>query len=153
MEIGIKKEDLEKNAQILNSILADEFLLYVKTRNFHWNVKGPQFMGMHKFFESQYNEIEEVIDEVAERVRTLGMRPYSSMKEFLDNSKLKENIEEKDKNSMVKELLNDYETIIRELRNSIEEVSETKDHGTEGFIANLIEKHEKTAWMLRSSLE
>lgn len=150
MEIGINPNEAKENAQLLNNILADEFVLYVKTRNFHWNVKGTHFNDFHKFFEDQYEEIDEIIDEVAERVRMLNLRPYSSLKEYLDNSTLKENFDQLDDKRMILELLSDHEKTTSKIRESIEKIGETKDFGTEDFLVALLQKHEKISWMLRS---
>ena len=88
--IGIEDENRKGVVQILNQLLADEYLLYTKTRNFHWNVTGPDFSQLHKFFESQYEELDEIIDEVAERTRSLGEKPVATLKEFLQQARLKQ---------------------------------------------------------------
>src|SRR5439155_8956406 len=88
--IGIGEEQRNGVAQILNGLLADEFLLYTKMRNYHWNVVGPQFNDLHKFFEAQYEEIDDIVDEVAERARALGGRAAGSLGEFARNARLKE---------------------------------------------------------------
>jgi starvation-inducible DNA-binding protein len=88
--IGLLDEQREGAVAILNTLLADEYLLYTKTRNYHWNVVGPQFNDLHKFFEAQYNELNEIIDEVAERSRALGGNAFGTMIEFLKSTRLKE---------------------------------------------------------------
>jgi len=153
-KIGIKPEDLAQVAHSLNRILADEHVLYIKTRNAHWNVEGPDFYAQHKFFEEQYGQLEEMIDDVAERVRSLGHYAVATMKEFLKLTHLTEQSREKnDSLGFIKELMEDHETIIIHLRENINRLAnEWHDLGTSDFITGLMETHEKMAWMLRAHL-
>lgn len=152
--IGIKQEFLAEISQILSHILADEFVLYTKTRNAHWNLEGPNFHSMHVLFESQYNEIAEIVDEVAERIRMVGHYAPATLKQFLELTHLSEQIREKnDSNGFIKELLSDHEAIITNIRMRINRSAEQlKDSGTSDYLTGLIEYHEKVAWMLRSHL-
>lgn len=152
--IGIKPESLSAVSHILSGILADEFLLYTKTRNAHWNVEGPDFHDKHKFFESQYEQLDEVMDEVAERIRMLGHYSPATLKDFLKLTHLTEQMREKnDSAGFIRELLADHETIIITMRENIDRfANEFKDAGTSDFITGLMEEHEKMAWMLRSHL-
>ncbi|MHB1922175.1 MAG: Dps family protein [Chitinophagaceae bacterium] len=152
--IGISEKNLKKVATSLNTLLADESLLYTKTRKYHWNVQGPQFNDLHKFLEGQYEELSKVIDEVAERVRKLGHFALGSMKDFLAVTHLLENNEEKlDGKNMLQYLLDDHETIIRILREEIVKCTdEFKDVGTGDFLTGILETHETMSWMLRSFL-
>lgn len=146
MNIGIK--DSTKTVDLLNKLLANELVLYQKTRNFHWNVEGPHFNDLHKLFEEQYDELAEHGDEIAERVRTLGHRPLSTMTEALEAASLQEKPCDFPKaEAMVEQLLADHEQIIREIRKMIDQV---EDVGSEDFLTGLLQAHEKTAWMLRS---
>src|SRR5437879_13839151 len=88
--IGIAESERKKIVTILNALLADEFLLYTKTRNYHWNVVGPQFNDLHKFFEAQYEAIDDAVDEVAERVRTIGGRASGTLAEFVQQGRWQE---------------------------------------------------------------
>src|SRR5258707_9352207 len=88
--IGISDKNLKAITSMLSAVLADSVLLYTKTRKFHWNVKGESFMELHKLFESQYNQLEEAIDEIAERINKLGSPTIGTMKEFLDRGHIKE---------------------------------------------------------------
>ena len=153
-KIGIKPEDLAQVAHSLNRILADEHVLYIKTRNAHWNVEGPDFYAQHKFFEEQYGQLEEMIDDVAERVRSLGHYAVATMKEFLKLTHLTEQSREKnDSLGFIKELMEDHETIIIHLRENISRfANDWHDLGTSDFITGLMETHEKMAWMLRAHL-
>lgn len=152
--IGIMPVNMTEVAHSLNMLLADEHVLYIKTRNAHWNIEGPDFLTIHRFFEEQYREIETVIDEVAERIRTLGHYAEGTLAGFLKLTHLSEETREKnDSAGFIKSLLEPHETIIIHLRESIDRYAdEWKDAGTSDFITLLMEKHEKMAWMLRSHL-
>ena len=152
--IGIPDENRQKVVAILNTVLADEFLLYTKTRNYHWNVTGPQFNDLHKFFESLYEALDEVIDEVAERTRVLDGRAFGTLEEFRAKARLGEKPGAVPAaRDMLATLLTDHEALIRTLREDIETVNDRlRDVGTADFLTGLLEKHEKTAWMLRSFL-
>src|SRR5690606_26836940 len=106
---------------ILNALLADEYVLYTKTRNFHWNVTGANFHELHAFFQAQYEELDEIIDQVAERVRALGERPASTLREFLKISRLTESDDRLNSHEMLQELLADHESLIRQMREDLEE--------------------------------
>lgn len=149
--IIINKSAQEKVSIKLNELLANEYVLYTKLRNFHWNVVGPQFQEYHKFFEETYNEVEENIDDTAERVRTLNQRPLSSMKEFLEHTTLKENLKENMSSSdMLNELVEDYEHLISKFNESIVFMQEIEDVGTEDFLTGMLQEYEKKLWMIRS---
>ncbi|PRD48724.1 DNA starvation/stationary phase protection protein [Sphingobacterium haloxyli] len=152
--IGIKEKDSHAVAAILNKLLADEHVLYVKIRNAHWNVEGPDFHSQHLFFESLYGELAETIDEIAERIRSIGHYAVGTMKEFLELTQLTERRYKKnDSQGLIKELLSDYEAIIVSIREQIDKVGEKhNDAGTEDFLVGIMEAHEKTAWMLRAHL-
>jgi starvation-inducible DNA-binding protein len=152
--IGIAEKNLKAVAKQLSRLLADEFVLYTKTRNAHWNVEGRDFHSMHVFFESQYGELEEIMDSVAERIRQLGHYAPATLKEFLALTQLTEKSGEKnDSQGFIKELTADHEGIIIFLRENINAfANEFKDAGTSDFITGLMEDHEKMAWMLRAHL-
>ena len=136
---------------MLSVILADSVLLYTKTRKFHWNVKGQSFMELHKLFENQYNQLEEAIDEIAERINKLGSPTIGTMKEFLDIGNIKESPGKyPDQVAMLTELLKDHETIIKALRKNIDDCEKNMgDAGTTDFMTNLMKEHETIAWTLR----
>jgi starvation-inducible DNA-binding protein len=151
--LGLSDKNRKAVIQILNRILADEYVLYTKTRNFHWNVVGPQFNDLHKFFESQYEELNEMVDEVAERARALGGVSLGSLAEFLKQTRLKETAgRTAGGREMISKLLPDHESIIRSLRTDLETCNAHGDAGTADFLTEFLEKHEKMAWMLRSFL-
>jgi starvation-inducible DNA-binding protein len=152
--IGISEENRNAVSFELTKLLADEFVLYTKTRNAHWNVEGVDFHSMHLFFESQYEQLDETMDGVAERIRTLGHYAPATLKSFLDLTHLTEKTHDKnDSLSFIKELLEDHESIIEFIRGNIEPfASKYHDYGTSDYITGLMEDHEKMAWMLRSHL-
>ena len=155
LNIGLSEEQCDGVVKILNSLLSDEYLLYTKTRNYHWNVLGPQFNDLHKFFEEQYTELTEVVDDVAERARSLGGWAFGTLQEFAQHTRLKEHPGHyPNAREMIGNLLADHETIIRQLRMDLETCAERyHDMGTNDFLTGLTEKHEKMAWMLRAFLE
>lgn len=152
--IGISPDHLLKVSQVLNGILSDEFLLYLKTRNAHWNVEGPDFYNKHKFFEAQYQELDEIVDDLAERIRTLGHYAVATMKDYLQLTHLTELTRNtNDSAGYIKELLADHESILIRLRENVNLFAgELKDAGTSDYITGLMETHEKMAWMLRAHL-
>jgi starvation-inducible DNA-binding protein len=150
--IGITQKSTQAVSVQLAKLLADEFLLYTKTRNAHWNVEGSDFHAMHLFFESQYEQLDEIMDSVAERIRTIGHYAPATLKSFLELTHLSEKTDSSNTSlDFIKELLTDHESIIEFIRGNITPFAETyKDFGTSDFITGLIEKHETMAWMLRS---
>src|SRR5882757_2042465 len=153
--IGISPKNLQAVTVELTKMLADEFVLYTKTRNAHWNVEGTDFHSMHVFFEQQYNELDEYMDSVAERIRQLGHYAPATLQSFLSLTHLTEKLGEKnDSLGFIKELLMDHENIIIFLRENINRfANDYGDAGTSDFITGLMEKHETTAWMLRAHLK
>ncbi|MCS3870327.1 starvation-inducible DNA-binding protein [Chryseobacterium ginsenosidimutans] len=153
--IGIKTENLAKVAEVLIATLADEFVLYTKTRKAHWNVEGADFYNKHLFFEAQYEQLDEIVDNLAERIRILGHYAPATLREYLALTHLSEShLEGNDSLTYIKELLSDHESIIIHLRENIENFAvEFHDSGTSDYITGLLETHEKMAWMLRSHLK
>lgn len=154
--IGLNTDTRKSESDMLAAHLADLHVLYIKTRNYHWNVVGPRFGSLHLFFEKQYEEIATTIDEVAERIRQLSVKAPGSMAEFLKLARLSEETAGvyPDENTMIANLLADHESIIRQLREDINMADEDcGDIGTADFLTGLLEGHEKKAWMLRSFLE
>ena len=150
--IGLSKESRMKLIQRLNKLLADEHLLYTKTRNYHWNVTGIHFTLLHELFEEQYNSIQEMADEIAERNRMLGGMSSGTMAEFLQESRLSETPGTiPSANDMIANLLDDHEHIISSLRDDIAACMEKfNDEGTADLLIGTMRSHEKMAWMLRS---
>lgn len=150
----VSAKDRQGSIRILNALLADEFLLYTKTRNYHWNVTGETFGPLHQLFNEQYDALNTIVDDVAERIRALGGTAPGSLGEFLDLARIKETpAEPLSAAHMIGNLLADYESVIEHLRSDLVVCLEKyHDVGTNNFLANLLERHEKTAWMLRAHL-
>ena len=154
VETGLSAEEREGVVEILNTLLSDEYVLYTKTRNYHWNVTGPHFSQLHEFFEDQYRALSEMVDDVAERARALGGWSLGSMREFQERARLEETPGRyPDAREMVRDLLRDHEAVIQALRHDADTVWEKyHDLGTNDFLTGLMERHEEMAWMLRSFL-
>lgn len=154
-EIGITDINRQAVATELAKILADETVLYIKTKNAHWNVESAGFYEKHKFFEIQFGQLDEMIDSIAERIRSIGHYAPASLKSYLALTHLTEaKSEANDSEGFTKELLADHESLIIILREHIKSFSDDfHDAGSGDFITGLMESHEKMAWFLRSNLE
>lgn len=153
-QIGIKEEHRASVANELSKLLADENILYMKTKNAHWNVEGSDFYDKHKFFETQIDQIDELIDRTAERIRSIGNYAPATLKSYLGLTHLTEvKSENNDSQGFIKELLSDHESIIIFLRANIRPFADDHhDLGTSDFITGIMEAHEKMAWFLRVHL-
>ncbi|MDZ4664061.1 MAG: DNA starvation/stationary phase protection protein [Bacteroidota bacterium] len=149
--IGISEKHLSSITELLSTVLANQVSLYTKTRKFHWNVSGESFMELHKLFEGQYKQLEEYIDEVAERISKLGGKTVGTMAEFVKLSSIKEHPGKFPKSKeMLQELLGDHELLITQIRKYIDDCSEKyKDAGTTDLLTGLMVDHETIAWTLR----
>ncbi len=152
---GLSDDQRAGVIEILQAVLADENLLYTKIRNYHWNITGPRFHTLHVFLEEQYKEIAKKADEVAERVRQVGGFAAGTMSEYLKLTHLKEEPGNRPPaDDMISDLVHDHETIIRELRQGLDDSQEKfEDAGTADFLTGLMEDHEEMAWMLRAHRE
>jgi starvation-inducible DNA-binding protein len=155
VEIGIADNHRQAVADELVKILADENVLYIKTKNAHWNVEGPDFYEKHKFFESQFQQLDEVIDRVAEKIRSIGHYAPATLKSYLSLTHLtEEKWEKNDSQGFIKQLLADHQSMIIILTEHIRSFGEDfHDLGTADFITGLLQTHEKMAWFLRSHLK
>jgi starvation-inducible DNA-binding protein len=153
--IGITEDNRQSIAMELLGLLADEYILYTKTKNAHWNIEGEDFHSMQLFFELQYRELDEVIDRVAERIRAIGSYAPASLSSFLNITSLTESpMERNDSSALIKELMLDHESIIMSQRKSFNRFIDLyQDLGTGDFISGLVEKHEEMAWKLRAHLQ
>lgn len=150
INIGLEESVRQQIAQHLGLILADMYVLYTKTLNFHWNMLDPRFYSLHLFLEKLYEEIAENIDEVAERIRMLGEKAPATLKKFVEMATLKESNDLISGEEMLLQLIQDHEALIRHLRDRIEDTDNLRDHGTSDLLIKFIRFHEKSAWMLRS---
>ncbi|MBA4853995.1 Dps family protein [Emticicia sp. BO119] len=151
--IGLPENDIKKIADLLQVILADEHVILTKTRNYHWNIKGPRFMELHKFYEDQYKVLRDIIDQIAERITQLGHQSNGTMKDFLSTTRLKEGPYEDKQDAQISHLLADHEAFITNLRKDIEDIDEKLgDAVTTDLLTGFMGQHEKMAWMLRAFL-
>jgi starvation-inducible DNA-binding protein len=154
VNIGLSPAVRSKVAAILNGLLADAFVLYVRARDFHWNVTGRTFAQDHLLFETEYEALDETIDAIAERARALGGRALAGVAVFSKRARLPEvDSSSMGAEAMIGSLLDGHEAIIRQLREDVETVDDLDDEGTADFLTGLMEGHEKRAWMLRSHLD
>ncbi len=154
VNIGLSGSDRDGVVGILNTLLSDEYLMYTKVRNYHWNVVSSDFSELHKFFEQGYEALNDIVDDVAERVRSMGGFSLGTLEEFLKHTRLVERPGQYPAaEEMLSNLLTDQEAVIRHLRKDLETAQEVyHDAGTNNFLIDLMERHEKMAWMLRSYL-
>lgn len=141
-------------AEAINGVLADTYVLYQKTHAYHWNVTGPRFPQLHTMFEEQYREMWAALDEMAERVRALGVYAPASGKVFAEIAEIKSaEAEPPAADAMVSNLLSDHESLIRRARKALDAAGEVNDAASEDLLTVRIQTHEKTAWMLRAMTE
>jgi starvation-inducible DNA-binding protein len=150
--IGLDESIRQQIAQHLSLLLADTYVLYTKTQNFHWNIIDPRFYSLHLFLEKQYEALAGEIDEIAERIRKLGMPAPASLKQFLEMTSLKESSADLSGDEMIQVLLDDHESICCFIRERIALTSKLGDEGTADLLIQQLRFHEKSAWMLRSQL-
>lgn len=155
INIGLTDEQREGVIKILNTDLADAYILLIKTKKYHWDVVGPQFRTLHQLWEEHYEALTISIDSIAERVRALGGYPVGTAQGFLDLATIKEHSNDlPTANEMVRRLVDDHEQVIRNFRNHIDQCAdEFHDEGTADFLTGLMEEHEEMAWMLRSFIQ
>jgi starvation-inducible DNA-binding protein len=148
----VADKDVQRVADALSKVLADTFILYLKTHNFHWNVTGPMFGTLHQMFEEQYNELWLAVDAIAERIRSLGFSAPGSYGEFAKLTYLHEGPAATNASEMIAELLRDHETTARTARSALAVADTAVDAPTEDLLTQRLAAHEKAAWMLRSLL-
>lgn len=151
LHLDRKKVDIV--AQNLNELLASYQLHYQKLRNFHWNLRSQDFFVLHEKFEQFYTDANTKIDDIAERILTLRVKPISQLSEYLKISQIKEISGNLDETEMVQEILNDFSTLIKLGRNVTKAASEAEDEGTTDMLGRYIGDLEKNCWMLSSYLE
>ncbi len=150
--IGLSESNSKDIADQLSVLLADTYLLYLKTQYYHWNVTGPLFGSLHLMFETQYQELAQEVDRIAERIRALGFEAPGTYRQYAELTTLKEDEILPSANQMLINLLEDHESICHRARSILASAGECHDEGTLDLISDRVESHEKTAWMLRSSI-
>ncbi len=149
---GIATADRDRIADGLAQLLADSYTLYLKTHNYHWNVQGPLFNTLHLMFEKHYTELATAIDEIAERIRSLGVKAPGSYREFAALTSIQEARGDESAENMIRELLTGQETIAHAARNVVPIAADAHDEPTVDLLTQRMQIHEKNAWMLRSML-
>ena len=152
INIGIDQKDRVAIANGLSRLLADSYTLYLKTHNFHWNVTGPMFNTLHQMFEQQYLELATAVDEIAERIRALGVVAPGSYTQFAELSTVQEERSVPSAEEMIAQLVRDQETIVRTARDVFPLTEAAQDEPSADLLTQRMQIHEKTAWMLRSML-
>lgn len=153
VHIGIEEGDRKKIADGLSRLLADSYMVYLMTHNYHWNVTGQLFQPLHALFEEQYSELAEAIDEIAERIRALGFRAPGTFREFAGLTSITEDTDQPEALEMVRRAAEANETILRTAREALKPCQKAGDEATVDLITHRLKVHSKTAWMLRSHLE
>jgi starvation-inducible DNA-binding protein len=153
VDIGINESDRQQIAEGLNKLLADTYTLYLKTHNFHWNVTGPMFQTLHLMFEQQYTELAVAVDDVAERIRSLGFPAPATYSEFVKLSSIPETTGVPKAEDMIRLLVEANEAVVRTARAAFPASERAGDESTADLLTERMRLHEKTAWMLRSLLQ
>lgn len=153
IDTGLTKTARTGVAEELTKVLADSFAVYMKTHGYHWNVRGPEFFSFHNLLEQQYRDIWAALDEIAERIRALGVLAPQSHSAFGNLSAIKDGDPEKEATDMLKELMQDHETLIATTRKALDTASEAGDEASADLMTQRLAAHEKFAWMLRSTLD
>jgi len=153
IDIGISEGERAKIAQGLSHLLADTSTLYLKTQNFHWNVRGPMFQTLHLMFETQYTELALAVDLIAERIRALGFPAPGTDAAYVKLSSIAETPGVPQAQSMIRLLVEGQEAVVRTARKIVPLVEQSNDEPSADLLAQRMQVHEKTAWMLRSLLE
>jgi starvation-inducible DNA-binding protein len=155
MEIntGISAEQRGAIVQALSRLLADTYVLYLKTHSFHWNVEGPMFQTLHQMFMEQYTETWNAIDLIAERIRSLGEYAPGTYREYARLTRIKETEGVPRAEEMVRLLVEGQEALVRTAREALGVADEANDQPTLDLLTQRMQVHEKNAWMLRSLLK
>jgi len=152
INLGIDGTDRKQIASGLASLLADSYTLYLKTHNYHWNVEGPMFNTLHLMFEAQYTELATAVDEIAERIRALGIKAPGSYAEFAALTSVDEAQGGESAEEMIRQLALGQEAIVRTARATFPVADAAHDEPTADLLTQRMQIHEKNAWMLRSML-
>lgn len=150
INIGINTESRKTLADALSKLLADSYTLYLKTHNFHWNVTGPNFASLHTLFESEYVELADAVDDIAERIRTLDVPAPGSYQQFLALTCIKEETGVPSASDMIAQLVKDHEAVSKTAHDVLKVAQKIEDEVTVALATDRMTVHEKTAWMLRS---
>lgn len=153
INIGLTEETHKMVSEKLIILLSNEYLLYVKTLNFHWNITGKSFIALHQLMEAHYEWLKVTVDNVAERIRALGFITPVHYKKYHPNALMDEGNEEQSAEQMLVDLVTSHEKVIQLIRNTIKEIENHQDYASEDLLIKILGKHEKNLWMLRSHLQ
>ncbi len=153
IDIGISTKDRAAISEALSKVLADSFVLYLKTHNYHWNVTGPMFQTLHMMFMGQYTELWNALDEIAERIRSLGFPAPGTFKEFIKLSSMKEQEGVMSADGMIRELIAGQDAVTRACRSALKVAEKADDQPSVDIMVQRLQIHEKNAWMLRSLID
>jgi starvation-inducible DNA-binding protein len=152
MNVGLNEPVRLAISEGLSRVLAETYALYLKTQNFHWNVRGPEFYSLHLLFEKQYQELADAVDEIAERIRALGFYVDASLGAFRSKSSIKDEDKVLNFREMLLSLIEGHDTCIRHMRKVAEIADKDMDFATTDMLGRLLGSQEKMAWFLRSQL-
>ena len=150
MSLFSKSEN--KSVEVLSKILAETYVLLLKTQNVHWNVEGPDFRSIHLMTEDHYNNLFDAVDVIAERIRMVGGKSPATFEEFLDLASFSDKLGSSDQEGMLKELLKAHEAIAEDIKSGMKDLSATDDCGSIDVLSSRLGFHEKTIWMLSATL-
>jgi starvation-inducible DNA-binding protein len=153
VDIGVNAEGRAAVADGLSRVLADSYTLYLKTHNFHWNVTGRMFIGLHAMFEQQYTELAEAVDLIAERVRALGFPAPGSYSQYAKLGTIREETGVPEAMELIRQLVDGQEAVVRTAREAFTVAEKANDQPTAGLLTERMEVQQKNVWMLRSLLE
>ncbi len=153
IQIGIDQHQREAIADGLSRLLADSYTLYLKTHNYHWNVEGPLFNTLHTMFEEHYTELATAVDDIAERIRALGVYAPGSYQAYARLTSIEEEVGHPGAEDMIANLVRGHEAVVRTARAALPTAQEAGDEPSVGLITDRMQIHEKNAWMLRSMLQ
>lgn len=156
INLGLNEDTRKMVSEYLGHLLANEYFLYLETLNFHWNITGQSFIGLHTLLEQHYEWLKQAIDEIAERIRTIGYKAPGTYKDYVHQRSLgreqQDDAENKTANIMLMELVEAHEAMIRDLRQTLTRLEGLHDYATEDMLIQWLKVHEKNTWMLRSHL-
>lgn len=153
INLGLGEEVRKKISTDLAALLADEYFLYLKTLNYHWNITGETFISLHELLEEQYEWLKDVVDSLAERIRSLGHIAPGTYKQFCETSHSTDGSGNLTAHTMMEDLVTSHEKVIHKLRDTLESMQGKRDFASEDLLTGILGEHEKKCWMLRSHLQ
>lgn len=155
MTLGMSETAVSKSVEALNKVLANTYVVLVKTQNYHWHVEGANFNSLHLMFEKQYEQLSEAVDEIAERTRALGAKSHASMQEFLNVADISEDLDPLSRHDleMCEILMNDHLALVTLIRDLIVEITPSGDEATIDLLIDRLKEHDKIHWMLQATIQ